>query len=454
MPWTCSCGTFPQGVLGFFPSYGNMDGLLATWRQEGVLDRIAQSKDPFVEPKDKKDLPGVVGQFNAASDSGTHGGLLFGVCRGKISEGIDFADNKGRAALILGIPYPNYRDPRVELKKAYLETMKRKGLGTLDGREWYQQQASRAVNQAIGRVVRHRHDYGAILLMDERFANAHVRQQLSRWVRPYLRLFNSCADLPNVLTKFFCTNVAMFPMTASTDSDLAGSALGHAGPVPATRLFADSRLPSAPTRRALLPPSDQQQLPPGGSAAAPTVGNKRKSIFAKYSTTTAGAAAADGTSTFAPFAKRPRLSDSQSSIESSTASDLSSPSIFLDACATATKPLTNTDSTLSYRAPLDMTISKRAAKFHVDPKDFKDLVREKLGARHVEFQQVLRNFKGGTVSVEGMMDQVLALFVSVEGSRAALFQGFVRFVPHEQKRAWMKMYSERSMGPRRSCEKL
>ena len=38
----------------------------------------------------------------------------------------------------------------------------------LGGQEWYRQQASRAVNQAVGRVIRHRKDYGAILLCDER----------------------------------------------------------------------------------------------------------------------------------------------------------------------------------------------------------------------------------------------------------------------------------------------
>lgn len=39
----------------------------------------------------------------------------------------------------------------------------------LTGEAWYVQQASRAVNQAMGRVIRHRHDYGAIILCDDRF---------------------------------------------------------------------------------------------------------------------------------------------------------------------------------------------------------------------------------------------------------------------------------------------
>ena len=38
----------------------------------------------------------------------------------------------------------------------------------MGGEEWYKQQASRAVNQAVGRVIRHRMDYGAIILCDER----------------------------------------------------------------------------------------------------------------------------------------------------------------------------------------------------------------------------------------------------------------------------------------------
>lgn len=43
-------------------------------------------------------------------------------------------------------------------------------LQVLTGEEWYSQQASRAVNQAVGRVIRHRHDYGAIIFCDERLS--------------------------------------------------------------------------------------------------------------------------------------------------------------------------------------------------------------------------------------------------------------------------------------------
>ncbi|RWW72117.1 hypothetical protein BHE74_00020097 [Ensete ventricosum] len=42
-------------------------------------------------------------------------------------------------------------------------------LQVLTGEEWYVQQAARAVNQAVGRVIRHSLDYGAIVFCDERY---------------------------------------------------------------------------------------------------------------------------------------------------------------------------------------------------------------------------------------------------------------------------------------------
>jgi hypothetical protein len=38
--------------------------------------------------------------------------LPFAVCRGKVSEGLDFADANGRAVVITGLPFPNTKDPR------------------------------------------------------------------------------------------------------------------------------------------------------------------------------------------------------------------------------------------------------------------------------------------------------------------------------------------------------
>ena len=53
----------------------------------------------------------------------------------------------------------------------------------VDGETWYKQQAFRALNQAVGRCIRHKNDYGAVIFLDERFNRSNFVNQLSRWVR-------------------------------------------------------------------------------------------------------------------------------------------------------------------------------------------------------------------------------------------------------------------------------
>ena len=94
------------------------------------------------------------------------------MCRGKVSEGIDFADKAGRCVVLTGIPYAPKADAKVRIKRSYLDANRNLNNGNgnlnLSGEEWYSQGAMRAVNQALGRVIRHRDDYGAVVLADER----------------------------------------------------------------------------------------------------------------------------------------------------------------------------------------------------------------------------------------------------------------------------------------------
>jgi regulator of telomere elongation helicase 1 len=98
--------------------------------------------------------------YGSIFEEDSQGAILMGVCRGRISEGLDFSDNAARCVVIVGIPYPQVGDARVVLKKDYLDR-KCKDLSLpieqrqLQGKDWYNQQATRAVNQAIGRVIRH-----------------------------------------------------------------------------------------------------------------------------------------------------------------------------------------------------------------------------------------------------------------------------------------------------------
>lgn len=177
----------PDGVLIFFTSYGALSKAMNEWKvQHGVgstlWDRIKREKPIFFEPKDKNEFKDAIANYEA-SVTAKKGGLFLAVCRGKASEGLDFADKKARAVLICGIPFPYAKDPKVLLKKKILDDVRGKGNS---GSEWYNQQAARAVNQAIGRVIRHCKDYGAILLCDERFGRPHMIKQLPLWVRPFV----------------------------------------------------------------------------------------------------------------------------------------------------------------------------------------------------------------------------------------------------------------------------
>ena len=60
-------------------------------------------------------------RYYGAIFEGEGGAILMGVCRGRISEGLDFSDNAARCVVIVGIPYPQVGDARVVLKKDYLD---------------------------------------------------------------------------------------------------------------------------------------------------------------------------------------------------------------------------------------------------------------------------------------------------------------------------------------------
>jgi hypothetical protein len=47
--------------------------------------------------------------------------------------------------------------------------------------------------QALGRCIRHRYDYGAIMLLDERFQEPRNQRYLSRWVRGAVKVRACCA---------------------------------------------------------------------------------------------------------------------------------------------------------------------------------------------------------------------------------------------------------------------
>lgn len=75
-----------------------------------------------MEPQSKQNFANIMNEFyEKVDDPALKGAIFMAVCRGKVSEGLDFANNYGRAVLVTGIPFPPLKDPRVMLKKRYLD---------------------------------------------------------------------------------------------------------------------------------------------------------------------------------------------------------------------------------------------------------------------------------------------------------------------------------------------
>jgi len=187
----------PEGILLVFHSYSQMFTVIKDWTENGIYNRINREKSVFVEPRNAGELSDVLKEFAGATMT-SNGAILFCVCRGKVTEGMDLADNQCRGVIMAGIPFPAVQDKKVILKRDYLN-----GKNGGDGAKWYRQEAARAVNQTIGRTIRHRKDYGVILLCDERFRSYVGTSDLPKWLAPQVKIFSNFGPVIKDISDFF-----------------------------------------------------------------------------------------------------------------------------------------------------------------------------------------------------------------------------------------------------------
>ncbi|XP_065429265.1 Fanconi anemia group J protein isoform X9 [Chrysemys picta bellii] len=173
-----------------------LDKLKDRWMHTGLWRNLELVKTVIAEPKggDKADFDALLQiyydaiKYKGGKGNRMDGALLIAVCRGKVSEGLDFSDDNARAVITIGIPFPNVKDLQVELKRKYNDQHS-KTRGLLPGSQWYEIQAYRALNQALGRCIRHKKDWGALVLVDDRFRsnpNKYITG-LSKWVRQQIQ---------------------------------------------------------------------------------------------------------------------------------------------------------------------------------------------------------------------------------------------------------------------------
>ncbi|CAM9502241.1 unnamed protein product, partial [Discosporangium mesarthrocarpum] len=183
------CTIVPGGVVCFLSSYSYLDQVVARWKSTGLMQQLGKRKSVFMEPRSAKDVDTVLRDFSLAarrprSDNGGRdggGGLLLSVVGAKMSEGINFSDELARCVVMVGLPYPDKRDPELKQKMLYLDATNPQSGGRA-GREYFQNICMRAVNQSIGRSIRHASDYSSILLVDQRYCDNQVLGLLPGWI--------------------------------------------------------------------------------------------------------------------------------------------------------------------------------------------------------------------------------------------------------------------------------
>lgn len=212
------CKVTPFGVLCFFPSYALLEKILERMQRIGKYKELLQLKEVVIEPRSgpAEDFERTIkhyyktiseckksptGTTSVSTRQNVTGAIFFAVYRGKVSEGLDFADENARAVINVSIPYPAFKDPRVTLKKEYNDRNTKSG-SLLPGSLWYETQAFRAMNQALGRCIRHRNDWGAVIFLDQRLTSARNIQKLSKWVRPNVKTFPKLVEGIDALRVF------------------------------------------------------------------------------------------------------------------------------------------------------------------------------------------------------------------------------------------------------------
>ena len=206
----------PDGLVVFFPSYAYLEAAIRSWQDKhgtsSLWDELSDQKRIFMEASSNatsardtlgkntsSNMTDVTTKHQKVEDvlaaytahihdpSNTRGALLFAVIGGSLSEGINFADRLGRGIIVVGLPFPNAHSPEWKAKLEFVEKRAKTPAERVGAaREYSTNACMRAVNQSIGRAIRHKDDYAAIMLFDKRYRREGIQGKLPAWIRESL----------------------------------------------------------------------------------------------------------------------------------------------------------------------------------------------------------------------------------------------------------------------------
>ncbi|XP_075561779.1 ATP-dependent DNA helicase DDX11 isoform X7 [Pelecanus crispus] len=181
-----SCGHVipPENILPIILCSGPSNQQLEFTYQTRDLPQMI-----FQEPKKANQVEQVLVEYakciKRCSQAGGQmtGALLLSVVGGKMSEGINFSDDLGRCVIMVGMPYPNIKSPELQEKMTWLDKTMPRAAGQAPSRVLIENLCMKAVNQSIGRAIRHQKDFASILLLDHRYARPAIFNKLPQWIR-------------------------------------------------------------------------------------------------------------------------------------------------------------------------------------------------------------------------------------------------------------------------------
>ncbi|KAK6089653.1 hypothetical protein P3W45_001419 [Vairimorpha bombi] len=184
----------PDGLICFFPSYIYMEEIVSLWSESNIINDIMKNKLIFIESPDYRETELALDNYKKACRCG-RGAVLFSVARGKVSEGVDFEDGYGRCVVMIGVPF-QYTES-IRLKKR-LEFMRSEY--NIKEYEFLTFDAMRHTAQCLGRVLRHKKDYGLMILADQRFESKDKKTKLPKWIQGYMEEGNNNLSVDMVLS--------------------------------------------------------------------------------------------------------------------------------------------------------------------------------------------------------------------------------------------------------------
>ena len=179
-------------VVVFLPSYKYEAILVDAWKKQkqqqrptttstnssSIWKQLEQETTVIREPKEASQVEPTLARYARAATKSPRGALLLSVVGRKLSEGINFADDLSRCIVVVGLPFADRSDPLLQ-EKVKLVAANGSGndnvncIGNAGGniqsaaaRDYYRSMCLRAVNQSVGRAIRHAKDWATIVLMD------------------------------------------------------------------------------------------------------------------------------------------------------------------------------------------------------------------------------------------------------------------------------------------------